>query len=297
MEEKIKKSVASAIIMGMIIPLSSLIYVRKGEAAIALLSFFIFAILVLIFTPITYFATSMWIFLIIIGIVLLFSFCLGVWYAYSGIDDEDRMKDQGLWVSAYIVLALLIMVLSSYIPASLFITKDAYLDFAKNEMLIVQENPELKYLRVFDYVVFLDEGYDESLGQIIAVPGDVLKYEKGKILRNDEPHDITINLPMQSWIVPEDIMLVKYKRSMLSNNDLEGEGVSEGENRGTQPKPAVQKINETNTEAIEENTEEVIEIYEAVILPTGRIKSKALYTLFSTNFFNIGRSLTQNAIP
>ena len=267
MQETVKKNIISALIMGFFIPVSSLLYVRKERIAIGLMSFFILAVAVLTYTPVAYFATSLWIFLVVQIIIWLYAFFVGAWQAHKGVNIQANKKDLGPWIATYILLALCIIVMYCQIPVNLYVTKSSHLVFGKNDVVITQKNPEIMYLRTLDYVTFVDAAYNENIGQIIAVPGDVLKYENGIITRNDKPYDISINLPVKSWIVPENIVLIYYSSQNLPEN-------KEGAN-----------IDKANKE------------YQATILPVERIKNKALYILFSTKFFNLGKSLTNNVLP
>lgn len=273
MEEKVKKSIISAVIMGILIPASSLLYVRRDEMAVGLMSFFACATVLLIYTPVAYFATSLLIFIAIQIGVWIYSFSLGVWQAYKGVSALRSTQDQGPWLSAYMLLACFIIAMLGNIPVELFVVKNDYSYFEKKDVLVVQELSEFKYLRVLDYVIFLDEDYNEALGQIIAVPGDVLKYENGKISRNDKPYNISVNLPEQSWIVPEDVLLIHCSSSGVVLSDT----LRDKHER-------------------ERNNDKASVNNQAVILPMERLTSKALYVLFSMKFSNIGKNLGQGTV-
>lgn len=281
MQEKIKRSVISAAIVGLFIPTSSLLYVNRAGAAVALMFIFACASFVFIYTPIAYFATSLWIFIIIQIILLLFSFLLGVWHAYKGVSKERALRDQGPWFAAYVVMFFFVLLQLSNIPVDIFIAKNNAFGFAKNDIILVQENPEQKYLNVSDYVVFLDENYNKAFGEIIALPGDVLEHKNGRLLRNNEPHEISITLPTQPWIIPDGLMLIHYGLPNPQKNE-----VQEG-------KPRQNQVDQNKLEknaSMQNNTQ-------VMVLPMKRIKGKALYIFFSNTFSNIGKDLTKNIMP
>lgn len=273
MEEKVKKSIISAVIMGILIPTSSLLYVRREGLALGLMSFFACATAALIYTPVVYFATSLFIFIIIQIGIWVYSFSLGVWQVCKGVSVLKNTQDQGPWLSAYMLLILFIVAMFGNLSVEFFVTRSAYLDFGKNDVIVVRKNPEFKYLNVLDYVVFLDEDYNKALGQVIALPGDVLKYEDGKISRNDQPYEISVNLPAQTWIVPEDIVLIHCSSYGVAKSDI------------LQEKHELEK-NEDNT-----NTKN-----QAIILPMERLTGKALYVLWSAKLSNIGRNLSRSTV-
>lgn len=272
MEERIKKSVVAAGIMGFLVPTSSLIYVRREGMAFALMSIFVCSALVFTYTPIAYFAKSLWILIIFQLFVWGFSFFLGIWYAWRGISVRRTTQDHGPWIAAYGLQIFFIIILLNNTPISVFVTKSSYLEFEKNDIIVVQEDPTIKYLRALEYVIFLDKNYDKALGQLLALPGDVLGYENGRILRNDIPYEISFKLPTQPWIVPDGVMLISY-------------GVDDKQ-EGSPETPTALRESKTG---MKENSK-------IAILPLERIKGKALYILFSMRLGNIGKSLTKNTL-
>ena len=274
MEKKIKKSLICAAIMGIILPTFSLVYVRKEKVAVMFMLLLACSTLALVYTPLVYFPTASLIFLFFQAFLWIFTFFLGLHYASQGVSVYDVTKDQGFWISCHLILLVFVIVMLSNVPVGFFVTKNAYLDFEKNEVIVVQKDSTFQYLRVQDSVVFIDSNYEEALGTVIALPGDVLRSEDGKVFRNDKPTDISINLPAKPWIVPENIVLIYYK-----SQDLPHASVFKNKNA------AVQNTDKANAE------------YQAVILPAGRLKNKALYVLLSTDFSRIGQSASANIIP
>lgn len=270
MQEKIKKSVITAGILGLFLPTSSLLYVRREVLAVTLMALFLCSVFMLVHSPIGYFSTSLWIVLSIQIIIWSASFVLGIWYAWKGVSIEIMLKDQGHWLVTYAVLFFVGITQMSSIPVGLFVVHDTYLGFDKNDIIIVQKKPTVKYLRASDYVVFLDENYKDTIGQLVALPGDVLDYkENGYIGCNDELYKFSLNLPSEPWIIPNNIMLI-YSDDHILNED------------GSPNIHAEKDGNMSKKDSL------------VKILPVQRIKGKALYILFSTDTSNIGKSLTDN---
>lgn len=272
MQEKIRKSIITSAILGFFIPTASLLYVHKEGLAITSMALLLGSTLLLVYTPIAYFSTLLWIALSVQMLVWSSSFFLGIWYAYQGVSIEKILKEQGLWLTTYILLFLLIVIQFSSLPVSLFMAHDVHLSFKQNDVVIVQKNPSIKYLRALDYVVFLDNKYESAIGQLVALPGDVLEYDSnGSMLCNDEPCDFSLNLPAQPWIIPNDIMLIRSETYNLNDNDNRDMPRENGEY--------------TNRDA-----------FPIMILPMQRIKGRALFTLFSTDISNIGEKLSGDVI-
>lgn len=249
MQRTVKRSLVTAGILGFLFPSISLLYVRREGLAVCIMALLLCSVLLLNFTDLAFFATSFLIFLLIQLFIWLVSLALGVWFAWRGVALQKLVQDKGLCWVLYVLLLLTFVSMLSSLPISFFRVQESFASIGISDIFIIQETNAQDYFQANNVVIFLDEKYEKNIGKVLATPHDVLSEREGHIFRNDEQTDIQMllptannafdflnstqsntpstvqldskHMPIHSWLVPENTLLIQYSDAELALLPLE----------------------------------------------------------------------------
>ena len=221
---RVKRSILTAFFLSILLPGSGLLYMHKPFAALLSALCFLAVTAAVVVLDLLADFQGVAICLGIVGAVWLCTLVVSLFLARRGLSPESAQHDIGPWIAAF----LLVM----YISAGLIDTS-AYTGYAVSAATVPSALKEGDYVlgRRIDrehppvageLVVFTDYQGDgrRHIQQVIAVEGDVLELQDGRLLRNGLMEEVSLaELPggVSSLVVPP--------RSVMVADSMGGERV------------------------------------------------------------------------
>lgn len=222
MEKKFQRSIIAAVIMGLFAPASSLIYIYKLKLAFGCIILWMGTLFLLVYAPFAFFSTTLIICLFFMFFVWLFAYGIGIYYATKGIKEDDYIVDLGPCMSLYLVSLFIIITLAFSLPIDFFVAKHTFQNIEKNDVLVTQPVGINSFINIDDHIIFLDEKLQLRVGEVIALPNDILEKNEKNIVRNNReivPKEKEIRLKQNPFMIPHNMILVKYQNNEKNNDD------------------------------------------------------------------------------
>ena len=170
------------------------------------------------------------------------------------------VQDMASEMFFFLVFMLSTIFLIFNTPVKFYKVQQDFAHVGENDIVVVQEKIPLIGHHYNDSVIFYTDNFEERLGVVKAVAGDVLEFNDGILYRNGNELAKIASFPIKKFIVPDNLLLIEHDKE----KDIH---VKEDEQFETQ---------DTKT---------------LTFLTAHRIKGKALFVLYSTSLKNIGKRL------
>ncbi|MDE5682537.1 MAG: hypothetical protein K2I05_09485 [Mailhella sp.] len=248
-----------AVLLGLCWPGASLLCTGKAKQALLIGFLLVFYAFFLAFMPVRFIILTLYLYIIVHVIALLYGLAIGLLEARKP-KKEIIMQDMASEMFFFLVFMLLTVFLIFNTPVKFYKVQQDFAHVGENDIVVVQEKIPLIGHHYNDSVIFYTDNFEERLGVVKAVAGDVLEFNDGILYRNGNELAKIASFPIKKFIVPDNLLLIEHDKE----KDIHAE---ENEQFETQ---------DTKT---------------LTFLTAHRIKGKALFVLYSTSLKNIGKRL------
>ena len=249
-----------ALLLGLCWPGASLLCTGKTKQAVLVGFLLVFYAFFLAYMPVRFIILSLYLYVIVFAAALLYGLVGGLLEARKPRTDI-AVQSIAHYVFFYLLFMLTAIGLIISMPVSFYKVQHDFEHVHTNDILAVQEKVPLIGHYVNDSIIFYTDNFNERLGVVKAVAGDVLEFEDGTLYRNGTELAKIADFPIKKFIVPENLLLIQHDKE----KDIR---VSKDEQFETKD----------NTKTL-------------TFLTAHRIKGKALFIFYSNKLENIGKRL------
>lgn len=248
-----------ALLLGLCWPGASLLCVGKAKQAVLVGFLLVFYAFFLSYMPVRFIILSLYLFVIVFAAALVYGLVSGLLEARKPRTDT-AIQSMAHYIFFYLLFMLVTFGLLIGMPVSFYKVQHDFEHVHTNDILAVQENVPLIGHFYNDSIIFYTDNFEERLGVVKAVSGDVLEFENGTLYRNGKELAKIADFPIKKFIVPENLLLILHDKE----KDIR---VSKDEQFETK---------DTKT---------------LTFLTAHRIKGKALFIFYSNTLKSIGKRL------
>lgn len=259
MQEQKQISTIWAFFLGLIWPGASLLCTGKSKLALLISFLLVFYAFFLAFMPVRFIVLTLFLYILVHGIALVYGLIAGLAAARKPQKDV-AVQDMCADIFFYLVFLVLTILLIINVPVNFYKVEQNFENVHAGDILTVQEKIPLIGHHYNDTVIFYTDNFEERLGVVKAVAGDVLEFKDGILYRNGNELAKIASFPINKFIVPDTLLLIQHDKE----KDLH---VKKDEQFDTQ---------DTRT---------------LTFLTAHRIKGKALFILYSSTPRSIGKRL------
>lgn len=248
-----------AFLLGLCWPGASLLCAGKSKLALLIGFLLVFYAFFLAFMPVRFIVLTLFLYIIVHFIALTYGLIAGLFAARQprkNIAKQDICAD----VFFYLVFLILTILLIINVPVSFYKVEQNFEQVRANDILVVQEKIPLIGHHYNDSVIFYTDNFEERLGIVKAVAGDVLEFKDGTLFRNGNELAKIASFPITKFIVPDTLLLIQHDKE----KDLTVRRDEQFEMQDTRS---------------------------LTFLTAHRIKGKALFVLYSNSLNGIGKRL------
>ncbi len=259
MQEQKQISTIWAFLLGLIWPGASLLCTGKSKVALLIGFLLVFYAFFLAFMPVRFIVLTLFLYILVHGIALAYGLIAGLVAARKPRKDVAIQNICGD-IFFYLLFLVLTILLIINVPVNFYKVEQDFENVHMNDILVVQEKIPLIGHHYNDTVIFYTDNFEERLGIVKAVAGDVLEFKEGILYRNGNELAQIASFPITKFIVPDTLLLIQHDKE----KDLHVK------------KDEQFDMKDTRT---------------LTFLTAHRIKGKALFILYSNTLKNIGKRL------
>lgn len=259
MREQKQISTIWAFLLGLCWPGASLMCTGKSKLALLISFLLVFYAFFLAFMPVRFIVLTLFLYIIVHFIALVYGLIVGLLAARKPRKDV-AVQDICADVFFYLVFLMLTILLIINVPVSFYKVEQDFENVHASDILVVQEKIPLVGHHYNDSIIFYTDNFEERLGIVKAVAGDILEFKDGTLFRNGNELAKIASFPITKFIVPDTLLLIQHDKE----KDLHVRKDEQFE------------MQDTRT---------------LTFLTAHRIKGKALFILYSNAVSNIGKRL------
>lgn len=248
-----------AVLLGLVWPGASLLCAGKAKQALITAFLLVFYGFFLSYMPVRFIVLSLYLYTGVHIIALAYGFISGLLEARKP-KNEIAVQSMAGYVFFYLLFMLTAIVLLVHTPVSFYKVRKDFEHVHAGDILAVQEKVPLIGHFYNDSIIFYTDNFEERLGVVKAVAGDVLEFDKGTLYRNGKELAHLADFPIKKFIVPENLILIQHDKE----KDIRVKKDEQFETKDTKT---------------------------LTFLTAHRIKGKALFVYYSNELSNMGRRL------
>lgn len=259
MQEQKQISTIWAFLLGLCWPGASLLCVGKSKMALLIGFLLVFYAFFLAFMPVRFIVLTLFLYILVHFIALTYGLIVGLIAARRPRKDV-AIQDICADVFFFLVFLMLTILLIINVPVSFYNVEQDFESVHANDILVVQEKIPLMGHHYNDSIIFYTDNFEERLGIVKAVAGDVLEFKDGTLYRNGNELAKIASFPITKFTVPDTLLLIQHDKE----KDLHVRKDEQFE------------LQDTRT---------------LTFITAHRIKGKALFVLYSNGIKGIGKRL------